>query len=47
MARAWPEYIRTLYPREPGPRKPPNNQAKAKITPLKIRGARGVMNKYP
>jgi len=29
MARAWQEYIRTLYPREPKPRKPTSSQAKA------------------
>jgi hypothetical protein len=30
MARAWQEYIRTLYLREPRPEKPPSSQAKAR-----------------
>jgi len=46
MARAWPEYIRTLYLRKPGPRKPPSSQAKAKIAPLRVRGVRGVTTNY-
>ena len=30
MARAWQRYIRTLYPREPRPRKTASSQAKAR-----------------
>jgi len=47
MGRAWSEYIRTPYLRELRPRNLPSSPAKAKLAPLKIRGAKGVMNKYP